>query len=133
MTNRQQFLNPVRQFNKRVLNRLTRRFANISVGPVALIYHVGRRSGKSYETPIFALLIDGGFILALTYGPNVDWYRNVLAAGYCTLRWHGKEYAIAKIEPVNTETGLARFGFPYSPILRLLGTQDFVRMMYKAS
>src|SRR5258708_40330 len=133
MANRKQFLNPVRQFNKRVLNRLTRRFANVSVGPVALISHVGRRSGKAYETPVFALPIDGGFILALTYGPNVDWYRNVLAAGHCKLRWHGKEVAIEKIEPVSTETGLARFGFPYSPILRLLGTRDFARMMVKAS
>src|SRR5258708_31879452 len=130
MTNRQQILNPMRQFNKRILNLLTRRFANLSFGPVAVIYHVGRRSGKPYETPVFALPIDGGFILALTYGPNVDWYRNVLATGNCRLRWHGKEYAIVKIEQVSTETGLARFGFPYGPILNLLGTRDFVRMMY---
>jgi deazaflavin-dependent oxidoreductase (nitroreductase family) len=115
------------------LNRLTRRLANFPVGPVALIYHVGRRSGKAYETPVFALPIDGGFILALTYGPNVDWYRNVLAAGQCKLRWHGKEYAINQIEPVDAKIGLARFGLPYSPILRLLGTRDFVRMLFKGS
>jgi hypothetical protein len=26
-----------------------------------------------------------GVVIALTYGPEVDWYRNVLAAGHCEL------------------------------------------------
>ncbi len=74
----------------------------------------------------------GGFVVELTYGPEVDWYRNVLAAGGCTLVWHGKAYAIEKIEPMDAKNGLAAFGFPFSPILRLLRRHDFVRMMYRA-
>ena len=44
--------NRIRTFNKYVTNRITRRFASFSHGPFALIRHVGRRSGKLYETPI---------------------------------------------------------------------------------
>jgi hypothetical protein len=37
-----------------------------------------------YETPIFVEPFDRGFVIELTYGPQVDWYKNVLAAGGCT-------------------------------------------------
>jgi hypothetical protein len=31
-----------------------------------------------------------GFVIALTYGPDRDWVRNVLAAGGCTIEWRGR-------------------------------------------
>ncbi len=50
MRNRHRFPSQIRTFNKHVLNPLTRKFADLPGGPFALIYHVGRRSGKHYET-----------------------------------------------------------------------------------
>ena len=73
--------NRIRFFNKYVTNRLLRVFAKLSLGPFALIRHVGRRSGKPYETVIWAWRLGEGFVIALTYGPEVDWYRNMRAAG----------------------------------------------------
>lgn len=65
----------------------------------------------------------------------MDWYRNVRAAGRCTWVWHNEEYAIEKIKPLDTETGLAMllaaFPFPFSPILRLRGQKDFARMEHQ--
>jgi deazaflavin-dependent oxidoreductase (nitroreductase family) len=122
-------LYPVRTFNKHILNPLIRTFAGKSPTPFAVVRHVGRRSGKTYETPIIVVRIAGGFIIELTYGPEVDWYKNVLAAGRCTVIWHSKEYAIEKIELLDAESGLAAFGFPFRPILRLLGKRDFAQMM----
>jgi hypothetical protein len=57
------------------LNRWTTRLARAGRGPFSLVRHVGRTSGKQYETPIIVAPAEGGFIAELTYGENVDWYR----------------------------------------------------------
>src|SRR3954452_3417920 len=49
--------------------------------PFALVRHVGRRSGRAYATPLVVARVAGGFVVELTYGPDVDWYRNITAAG----------------------------------------------------
>ena len=61
----------------------------------------------------------------------MDWYRNVLAAGHCTLLWHGKTYAVEKSEPIERKTALPVFPPPLRQVLRMLGTQDFVRVKYQ--
>jgi deazaflavin-dependent oxidoreductase (nitroreductase family) len=126
---RTRFLN----FLRRYFNPLTLRIARGSSGPFALVRHVGRRSGKQYETPIIVGPIDNGFVIELTYGPDVDWYKNVLAAGGCTLRWHGKDYLLNKIEPLDAETGRSAFPLPARLILRLIRRQHFVKMTTQAT
>lgn len=120
----------MRSFNKHILNRVTRRFAQFHRGPFALVRHVGRRSGKPYETPIMVQRVGDSFLIALTYGPDVDWYRNVQAAGHCTLRWHGRTYALEKPEPMAVDAALPAFPVFERMILRLRGTRHFVRMPY---
>jgi deazaflavin-dependent oxidoreductase (nitroreductase family) len=116
---------------KYTLNPLTRRIARSSFGPFSLVRHVGRRSGKVYETPIIVSPVADGFVIELTYGPEVDWHKNVLAAGGCTLVWHGKEYVIDKIEPLDTEIGRAAFPPSQQLILRLLGRKHFEKMKFQ--
>ena len=120
----------IRAFNKRYFNRLVHTFAGVSRTPFALIRHVGRRSGKQYETPIIVMRQGDGFVIALTYGPQVDWFRNVQAAGKATLLWHKQEYALKQPESIDAEVGLSAFPPPFRQILGLLGTRDFVRMNY---
>lgn len=120
--------NRIRYFNKHFLNRILGKLTAASFGPFAMVLHRGRKSGKSYETPIIVAPHADGFLIALTYGSKVDWYLNVLKAGHCRLRWHRREYEIDRIEPV--DAALAR---PYLPgferrILRLLGVDDFAKM-----
>ncbi len=122
----------IRSLNKHVVNRITRRFARFSRGPFALIPHVGRRSGKPYEAPIMVEPSGDRFVIALTYGPEVDWYRNVLAAGGATLTWHGTDYALGRPEPLPAQAALPLYSRVQSPILRLLGTQHFVSMRVRA-
>ncbi len=128
MSLKQQILDRVRIFNKYVLNRLTRYLAYAPLGPFAIVYHTGRRSGRHYEATIFAIPRDGDFIIALTYGPHVDWYRNVQAAGHCELLHHGQRYTINHIEAMDPASGRAAFGPLERPILRRMDIQHYVRM-----
>jgi deazaflavin-dependent oxidoreductase (nitroreductase family) len=116
---------------KYTLNPLTRRLARSSFGPFTIIRHIGRRSGKLYETPIIARPVEGGFVIELTYGYDVDWHKNVLAAGGCTMVWHGKEHVIDEIEPVDAATGRAAFSPLQQMILRILGRKHFEKMKIK--
>lgn len=117
---------------KYTLNPLTRRLARSSIGPFTIVRHIGRRSGKVYETPIIAAPIKDGFVIELTYGHDVDWHKNVLAAGGCTILRHGREFVIDQIEPVDAETGRAAFSRPQQIILRLLGRKDFEKLKFRS-
>ena len=117
----------IRIFNKHITNRILRRFASSSRGPFAVIRHVGRRSAKPYETTIMVWPMEDGFVIALTYGESVDWYRNLLAAGHGTLLWHGRVYAVGKPEPIDVETALPAFPLAFRLILRGR-VQHFIQM-----
>jgi deazaflavin-dependent oxidoreductase (nitroreductase family) len=121
-------LDRVRQFNKRTFNPWILRSAGTARSPFAVVGHVGRRSGASYATPVIAMPVQDGFAFALTYGPEVDWYRNILAAGSCTLRWRGKTFSLEQPETLSAEAGLQAFSFPFRPVLRLMRKRDFFRL-----
>jgi len=131
MNLKQQLRNTFLTVLKYTLNPLTRRVAHSSFGPFAIVRHVGRKSGKVYETPIIARLVEDGFVIELTYGHDVDWHKNVLAAGGCTMVWHHKEYVIDKIEPLDTKAGMAAYPPMLRLILRVLGRKDFEKMKFQ--
>ena len=110
---------------KHTLNPLVLRMARRGVGPFALVRHVGRKSGATYETPLILARVPEGFIAELTYGPEVNWYRNIVAAGRCEVVWRGREYAISGIQPFPTDAGLRAFGPARSWVLRLLRRHEF--------
>jgi hypothetical protein len=56
----------------------------------AILTHVGRRSGRTYETPLGAAAYGDGLVVSLAYGPGTDWCRNVMATGTGTLAWKGQ-------------------------------------------
>ena len=118
----------IRIFNKHVTNRLLRVFVHLSLGPFAIIRHVGRSSGKHYETVIWVWPLGEGFVIALTYGSKVDWYRNMSAAGGGEVLWHKRIYVVGKPEPIDLETALPAFPALLRPIFRRAGMQDFVWM-----
>jgi deazaflavin-dependent oxidoreductase (nitroreductase family) len=128
MTLKQQIIKRWRILLKHTLNPLTLKLARSSLGPFSLIRHVGRRSGKQYETPIMVAPIAEGFVIELTYGPEVDWYKNVQAAGRCTIHWHGKDYEINRIEPISAEAGRAAFPTPIRLMLQVMNMKHFVKM-----
>lgn len=72
------------QVNKRVFNRW-----ELKRGVRPVLIHVGRTSGRSYETPLDAHRVDGGYIFVCNYGSRSDWVRNIMAAGSARLRIGG--------------------------------------------
>src|ERR1700722_4288185 len=74
----------VAAFNLAVTNRITSRFAARLPG-FGILTHVGRRSGKVYRTPVNVFRAQEGFLIALTYGRESEWVKNVIAAGTCGL------------------------------------------------
>jgi deazaflavin-dependent oxidoreductase (nitroreductase family) len=79
------FLNAVRYFNKYVLNHFTLLFAGSKLGPFSKLIHKGRKSGRMYKTPVVATYVDDKIIIPLSYGDQVDWLRNILAANGCQI------------------------------------------------
>jgi deazaflavin-dependent oxidoreductase (nitroreductase family) len=62
--------------------------------PWGYIEHVGRKSGRVYRTPVLPMIVGGFAYIPLPYGPNVDWARNVRAAGRCRLQLHDTIYEL---------------------------------------
>jgi deazaflavin-dependent oxidoreductase (nitroreductase family) len=117
---------------KNTLNRVTTRVAKSGRGPFSLVRHVGRTSGKVYETPIVVAPAPDGFVAELTYGENVNWYRNVVAAGGCDLLVAGVVHRVVAVEPYPVDAGRRAFGFPARLVLTLLHRTEF-RLLRTAS
>lgn len=120
------FSDRVARFNRRVTNPLARTFAG-RLPPFALVEHRGRRSGREYATPIMAFADGTGYAIALTYGPDRDWVRNVRAAGGCTLIRGGRRIRLANPSLLGEE-GSALMPGPIRPVLRRFGVTAFLRL-----
>jgi deazaflavin-dependent oxidoreductase (nitroreductase family) len=107
------------------LNRITTRMAKSGRGPFSLIRHVGRKSGQAYETPVILARVSEGFVAELTYGENVNWYRNAVAAGGCIVLSRGEEYRVSSIEPWDATAGRAAYPASFRIVLELLGRTEF--------
>ena len=116
----------IAHFNKRVTNRISGPLAPHLPG-FGIVRHTGRTSGRSYETPVNVFRRPDGFVIALTYGAQADWVRNVLAAGGCELVTRGHRYRLIDPEIEHDETRQAVSPF-VRPILRVVGAADFLRL-----
>ncbi len=76
----------------------------------SVIRHVGRRSGRYYETPVVAVEHDDSFLIAVPYGERTDWMKNVLASGKATVVTHGRAYEVDQphVVPMADATGYFR-------------------------
>ncbi len=86
----------MRTFTTRVINPITRLFAGWVPG-FAILTNVGRKSGKTYHTPINVFKRGDHYVFVLTYGSNVQWLKNTFAAGSVEMRTRGLD--IHLVEP----------------------------------
>jgi deazaflavin-dependent oxidoreductase (nitroreductase family) len=112
----------------KIVNPLILRLAAGWFPIFSLLEHRGRKSGRTYATPVSVLPRGGWFWLGLTFGENAGWARNVIAAGECDLRHRGTDYHLVEATVFDTADvssdlpPLMRFG------LALLGVHKVLRM-----
>jgi deazaflavin-dependent oxidoreductase (nitroreductase family) len=82
------------RFNRVVTNPILGQLAKRLPG-FAIVIHAGRRSGREYHTPVNLFRAGEAYAIALTYGSDAQWVRNVLAAGGCTVLTRGRRIALA--------------------------------------
>jgi deazaflavin-dependent oxidoreductase (nitroreductase family) len=117
----------------KILNPLIRELAGRRhVRFAARICHVGRRSGRSYVTPAGARLHGDVIVIPLTFGNRSDWSRNVRAAGGCSIRLNGRDYAATGPEILGLEEAGPLVRSAFSPAerasFRLLGIRQVMRL-----
>jgi deazaflavin-dependent oxidoreductase (nitroreductase family) len=86
--------NAVRRVNRTVTNPRVLRTAGTAGEQTSVIRHVGRTSGRPYQTPVDLVPTRTGFLIALPYGSQADWVRNVLAAGSATVVTDGESLEV---------------------------------------
>lgn len=118
----------IRRFNRAVLNPVMLRVADRLHGSYpAVVRHVGRRSARSYRTPVVAQPVAGGFVIPLPYGADTDWLRNVQAAGRFVLEQSGETFDIGSLEVVAAESVLPLVPERRRRTWRRLGIAEFLR------
>ena len=112
------------RFNRRVTNRVTRPIAGRLPG-FAIVRHRGRRTGRLYRTPVNLFRRDDSVVIALTYGPDRDWVRNVMAAGGCEVETRGR---VLKLNDPRLVTDTHRNLVP-APVRPVLGAIDVTQFL----
>ena len=121
----------VARFNRVATNRVVRPIAGRTPG-LAIVRHRGRRSGRIYRTPVNAFARGDGYVIALVYGTDSDWVRNVIAAAGCELEVRGRQLRLTHPRVVRDE---ARKDIPsvVRPALRLLRVDNFLYLTVNPS
>jgi deazaflavin-dependent oxidoreductase (nitroreductase family) len=115
--------------------RVATRLLNPVLRPLAgwlpafgIITHVGRSSGRTYRTPVNVFRRGDAYLFFTTYGSDVDWVQNVLAAGTCSLRTLGRDVVL--IEPELVSDPELQLAPPFVRFVErhLAGATDMLRM-----
>lgn len=118
----------VARVNRVVTNRVTLLFAGWMPG-FGVVVHQGRRSGRRYRTPVNVFRLPDGYVVALTYGPDTDWVKNVVAGNGCVLEVRRRRVRLVDPRTVHDEN---RRDIP--PIIRqILGLLHVTAFLYLAN
>jgi deazaflavin-dependent oxidoreductase (nitroreductase family) len=112
------------RFNRHVTNRIVAPVARRLPG-FAVVSHVGRRSGRVYRTPVNLFRDGDHYVIALTYGSDSQWVRNVLAAGAVDIETRGRRVHLVAPEVVR-DARRSLVPEPIRPILGLVRVSDFM-------
>jgi deazaflavin-dependent oxidoreductase (nitroreductase family) len=117
------------------LARLNRRVTNPAFRPLAgrlpyfgVVLHRGRRTGRVYRTPVNAFPHHDRVVIALTYGRDVDWVKNVIAGGRCRLVHRGRTIDLIGPEILPLRDDAEAIPAWIRGILRILSVDRVVRL-----
>jgi hypothetical protein len=67
-------------------------------------------------------------VIALAFGAQVEWYRNLAAAQGGTIRWRGRAHPVGAPERIDMATALPAFMFIQRLALRTARVDGYVRV-----
>jgi deazaflavin-dependent oxidoreductase (nitroreductase family) len=120
--------NAARRAHHTVGNRVQMRSAGRSGTFASVIRHQGRRTGNTYETPVWAVPTEDGFVIAVVYGSRSDWLKNVMASGAAAIVHQGEIYPVNQPEVVPMETARAYFPATLQRTHRLIRVDRCLRV-----
>ena len=119
-------LHRMHRFTTRFVNPIARRDADRLPG-FAVLRYAGRRTGRAYRTPMNVFRDGPDWVFALTYGSEVDWVRNVIAAGECEMETRGR--IVRLVDPrLTVDPTRAAVPPPVRFFLGLMRVTEFLRM-----
>jgi deazaflavin-dependent oxidoreductase (nitroreductase family) len=127
-TNARPVQRAVRRLNRAFTNPHAMKKAGTPGVRASIVKHVGRTSGRSYETPVETFPTDDGFVIALPYGPDTDWLKNVLASGSAIIVHDGNTYLIDRPQLVPTAQAAPHLPASEQRTLRLFAVDQCLRV-----
>jgi deazaflavin-dependent oxidoreductase (nitroreductase family) len=116
----------------RYINPITRPVAS-KLPTFGILTHRGRKSGRTYRTPINVFRRGDDYFFFLTYGSDVQWLKNVLAAGSCSIETRGR--VVELVEPELITDPELRPAPPHVRFVerRIAGATQYLRMRAASS
>ena len=119
------------RFNLHVTNRILGPLA-LYVPGMGVIVHVGRKTQRVHRTPVLIFRQRDRFVIALTYGRESEWVRNVIAQNGCALETQGKSVQLTSPYLYRDDKRRAMPGF-VRLMLGLMNVSDFLEMTVAGS
>lgn len=94
---------------------------------LANLEHVGRRSGVVRHTPVRAFRSRETVVVALNFGRESDWFKNIEAAGGCRMRLGSQQLTLGAPTVVPVERGVQSMPWLFGAALKhVVHTADCV-------
>jgi len=122
----------LRRVNRVLTNPIMGTFAWL-VPPLAVVHHVGRKSGRHYRSPVVAFRSASGFVIPMTYGRDVDWARNIVRAHGCEIVHMGQRFRLRNPRIVNFKAAAPWLPAIVRPVLGVANLPGYVLLELQAS
>lgn len=94
--------------------------------PFAVLHHRGRRTGRSFDTPVQAYSTPAGWVIGLAYDYNAPFALNLMAAGDGEMTRGGRRYRITQPRRAGREV-LELLPALVGLQMRLVGIDEFLQ------
>lgn len=115
------------RINRRVINPIQLRWAGV-IPAHGIVEHRGRRTGRTYRTPVLVFAGSGGFWMIVGYGIRSDWVQNLLAAGGADLEHRRRHFAVSNPRLLRRTDGYGMLPFALRLFARVARVEAALRV-----
>jgi deazaflavin-dependent oxidoreductase (nitroreductase family) len=118
----------IRRMNRRLWNPRAMRKAGQTGAYASIVHHVGRKTGRPYQTPVGIVDTGEKFIITLPYGTTPDWLKNLLQAGRALITHNGATYRVDEPLVVGIDEAASLLTPKDRRVARLYGVRSFLML-----